>query len=172
MIDSLDSFVPHIAEDGSVLGRMTRREAHSGTRLLHPVVHLHVFNSKGDVYLQKRPEWKDVQPGKWDTSVGGHVDYGEDIPTALHREVQEELGITHYVPREIAHYIYDSQREREMVYVFSTVYDQMIVPDVQELSGGRFWTMGEIRDNMGKGIFTPNFEEEFQRFFCKADKIH
>jgi isopentenyldiphosphate isomerase len=75
MIDSLDSFVPHIAEDGSVLGMMTRREAHSGTLLLHPVVHLHVFNSKGDVYLQKRPEWKDVQPGKWDTSVGGHVDY-------------------------------------------------------------------------------------------------
>ena len=41
--------------------------------LLHPVVHLHLFNSRGELYLQKRPEWKDIQPGRWDTAVGGHV---------------------------------------------------------------------------------------------------
>jgi isopentenyldiphosphate isomerase len=41
------------------------------------VVHLHVFNSRGELYLQKRPEWKDIQPGKWDTAVGGHIDLGE-----------------------------------------------------------------------------------------------
>lgn len=39
--------------------------------LLHPVVHLHLFNSRGELYLQKRPEWKDIQPGRWDTAVGG-----------------------------------------------------------------------------------------------------
>lgn len=40
--------------------------------LLHPVVH-HLFNFRGELYLQKRPEWKDIQPGRWDTAVGGHV---------------------------------------------------------------------------------------------------
>ena len=148
---------------------MTRGKAHDGSRILHPVVHLHVFNSRGDVYLQKRPEWKDVQPGKWDTSVGGHVDYGEDIPSALQREVREELGITDYEPKEVACYIYDSCREREMVYVHSTVYDRPIHPDAVELSGGRFWSMSEIRTNIGRGIFTPNFEEEFQKYFL-SDK--
>lgn len=169
MIDSLDSLVPQIDENGNVIGAMTRGKAHDGSRILHPVVHLHVFNSRGDVYLQKRPEWKDVQPGKWDTSVGGHVDYGEDIPSALQREVREELGITDYEPKEVACYIYDSCREREMVYVHSTVYDRPIHPDAVELSGGRFWSMSEIRANIGRGIFTPNFEEEFQKYFL-SDK--
>jgi isopentenyldiphosphate isomerase len=165
MIDSQDSFVPQIDENGCVIGKMTRGEAHSGSRLLHPVVHLHVFNSKGEVYLQKRPDWKDIQPGKWDTSVGGHVDYGEDIPTALRRVVREELGITDYVPKEVTHYVYDSRKEREMVYVYSTVYDKPIHPDAVELSDGRFWSMQEVKMNIGQGIFTPNFEEEFQKYF-------
>ena len=79
---------------GNVVGKATRGECHGGSMLLHPVVHLHVFNSRGELYLQKRPAWKDIQPGRWDTAVGGHVDYGETIAEALRREVREELGIT------------------------------------------------------------------------------
>ena len=51
-----------------------------------------MFNAQGDVYLQKRPEWKDIQPGKWDTAVGGHIDYGETPEEALQREVHEAIG--------------------------------------------------------------------------------
>ncbi|MBO7626585.1 MAG: NUDIX domain-containing protein, partial [Paludibacteraceae bacterium] len=93
-----DELFPIIDEDGNVIGKATRRECHSGSMLLHPVVHLHVFNSKGELYLQKRSLSKDIQPGKWDTAVGGHVDYGEEIETALRREAREELGITEYTP--------------------------------------------------------------------------
>ena len=71
-MDNLKEIFPIVDEDGNVIGSATRGECHSGSMLLHPVVHLHVFNSKGDIYLQKRPEWKDIQPGKWDTAVGYH----------------------------------------------------------------------------------------------------
>ena len=79
--------------------------------------------------------------------------------------MREELGITDYVPKEVTHYVYDSRKEREMVYVYSTVYDKPIHPDAVELSDGRFWSMQEIKMNIGQGIFTPNFEEEFQKYF-------
>ena len=164
MKDNQLELFPLVDEEGTVVGKATRGECHSGSRLLHPVVHLHVLNAQGDVYLQKRPEWKDIQPGRWDTAVGGHIDYGETPEVALHREVREELGISDFLPVFIGKYVFESQRERELVYVHRTTYDGKIRPSQDELDGGRFWTKEEIRNAIGKGVLTPNFESEFQRF--------
>ena len=162
MKDNMEERVPLVDDEGNVLGAATRGQCHDGSRLLHPVVHLHVFNSRGEVYLQKRPSWKDIQPDKWDTSVGGHMDYGETPAEALRREAGEELGITDYTPTPLMHYVFESPIERELVFVFRTTYDGEIHPS-DELDGGRFWSLDEIRANMGKGVFTPNFESEFQK---------
>ena len=162
--NSLEKF-PIVDEEGHVLGSATRGECHSGSKLLHPVVHLHVFNSKGKVYLQRRPDWKDIQPGKWDTSVGGHIDYGEEPEQALVREVREELGSTEFTPVRVGKYVFESKREKELVYVHRTTYDGPVTPSAEELDGGRFWTLDEIREAIGNNILTPNFESEFQKFF-------
>ena len=166
-MDNLQEIFPIVSESGKVIGSATRGECHSGSRLLHPVVHLHVFNTKGDIYLQRRPDWKDIQPGKWDTAVGGHIDYGETPEEALRREVCEELSITDFIPEFVDKYVFESKRERELVYVNKTIYDGEIRPSAEELDGGRFWTMQEIREAMGKDILTPNFESEFSRCFGK-----
>lgn len=164
MKDNEQERFPIVDEEGTVIGQTTRGECHNGSRLLHAVVHLHVFNSQGELYLQKRPEWKDIQPGKWDTAVGGHIDYGESPEEALRREVREELGITDFVPEFIGKYVFDSKRERELVYVNRTTYDGRVQPSKDELDGGRFWSIAEINEAMGQGVLTPNFESEFERF--------
>ena len=161
--DNSQEIFPIVDEEGRVIGSATRGECHNGSKLLHPVVHLHVFNSKGELYLQKRPEWKDIQPGKWDTAVGGHIDFGETPEDALIREVREELGITGFTPERLGHYVFESKRERELVYMHKTVYDGPIAPSREELAGGRFWSIDEIKSAIGKGILTPNFESEFQK---------
>ena len=166
-MDNQQELFPVVDEQGNILGSITRGQAHDGTKILHPVVHLHVFNSRGELYLQKRPEWKDIQPGKWDTAVGGHVDFGENVQQALLREVREELGITDFEPVCLGTYVFESKRERELVYVHRTIYDGAIRPSAEELDGGRFWTMQEIRDAIGKSLLTPNFESEFQKCFGK-----
>lgn len=164
-MDNQQEIFPIVDTDGTVTGSATRGECHSGSMLLHPVVHLHVFNHQGEVYLQKRPDWKDIQPGKWDTAVGGHVDYGESPADALRREAKEELGITHFKPEFVGKYVFESTRERELVYVHRTTYDGEIHPSASELSGGRFWTMQQIREAIGNQILTPNFESEFIHCF-------
>lgn len=164
-MDNNEELFPVVDEQGNILGSITRGEAHGGSRVLHPVVHLHLFNSKGELYLQHRPEWKDIQPGKWDTATGGHIDLGENVELALRREVCEELGIHDFVPVSMGHYVFESSVERELVYVHRAVYDGEVCPDSDELAGGRFWTREEILDNIGKDVFTPNFEQEYRRFF-------
>lgn len=162
MRDNNEEMFPVVDEEGNIVGAATRGECHSGSKLLHPVVHLHVFNSKGELYLQRRPEWKDIQPGKWDTAVGGHVDLGECVEEALRREVKEELGITDFTPERLTQYVFESDREKELVFVHKTTYDGPVNPS-EELDGGRFWSVDDIRANLGKGIFTPNFESELKR---------
>ena len=167
MQDNSEELLPIVDENGNIIDCATRGECHSGKKLLHPVVHLHVFNSKGELYVQKRPEWKDIQPGKWDTAVGGHIDFGENTSLALQREVREELGITEFTPDFIISYVFESQREKELVNVFRTTYDGDVKP-TDELDGGRFWNIDEIQEAIGKDILTPNFEQEFTSVLLPA----
>lgn len=162
MTDGNELF-PLVNEEGVVTGSATRAYCHSGAKPLHPVVHLHIFNEAGELYLQKRAMHKDIQPGKWDTAVGGHVDYGEDVESALFREAREELGVVGFKPLLCFRYVFESAIEKELVNSFMTYYDGNPSPDRDEVTEGRFWSMEDIRENLGKGIFTPNFEAEFVR---------
>ena len=165
--DDNNELFPIVDSEGNVMGKILRGAAHDGCKVLHPVIHLHLFNSKGELYMQRRPDWKTIQPGKWDTACGGHISYGETIEQAFRREVMEELGISLPNPIPLGHYIFESKVERELVYAFKAVYDGAVNPSADELDGGRFWSIQEIKDALGKSILTPNFESEFRRFFLE-----
>ena len=140
-----------VDEHGSVLAQVSRDFCHnSPDRPLHPVVHLHIINRCGNIYLQRRGAHKKLLPLYWDTAVGGHVAYGEYVLEALYRESAEELGLHDFLPQEL-------------VNVFAAVGDYAVRPDPDELAGGRFWTPEEIGQAIGTGILTPNFEGEYLR---------
>jgi isopentenyldiphosphate isomerase len=170
----MEELFPLVTLEGKWMGRATRTECHSGSFLLHPVVHLHIFNAAGQLYLQKRSLDKDIQPGLWDTSVGGHVDWKEVaeagptdnwVLTALMREAFEELGLIEFHPVFAFRYPFRSNIEFELVHTFYTIYEGTFTPDLSEISEARFWDKSEILTNLGRGFFTANFEEEILRIF-------
>ncbi|HEX2975064.1 MAG TPA: NUDIX domain-containing protein [Bacteroidales bacterium] len=158
-----EEIFPIVDEDGNQTGLAPRSVCHDGkSMLLHPVVHLLLYNAEGELYLQKRSMTKDIQPGKWDTSVGGHVSPGEDIVDAVIRESSEELGIAVEKPVFEGKYIWQSDRERELVYTFSATANEAPLVNRDEIDEGRFWKIEEISSHLGRNIFTPNFENEFR----------
>jgi isopentenyldiphosphate isomerase len=86
-------------ERDEVIGQNTRAEVHR-LGLRHRAVHVLVFNSHGEVFLQKRSMTKDTFPGAWDSSAAGHLDAGEDYDPCAVREMREELGIVANRPPE------------------------------------------------------------------------
>lgn len=157
-----EEWLPLVNEEGGIIGKAPRSVCHRGEKLLHPVVHLHVFNNQKHVYLQKRPMNKLVQPGKWDTAVGGHISVGETLETALKREAFEEIGLAQFSAKLVKTYQWDSELESELVYVFATHDFKSIHLHSEEVVEGCFWTPKQIESNIGLEVFTPNFEHEYR----------
>ncbi len=150
-----------VNEKGEKIGVASREECHSNKNLIHKAVHCLVFNEKGEIYLQKRSKNKKIQPGKWDTSVGGHVDAGEAYEEALKREAKEELGIELNNFEYLYRYIWKCPVETEYIKTFrAKVNSNMkIKPNFEEIEEGRFWNKQDLTEKIKNEpeIFTPNF---------------
>ena len=154
-----------VNDKGEILKIMSRSEIHGNPSLMHRVVHVLVFNGKGELFLQKRSMSKDVAPGRWDTSVGGHVNAGETLDEALRREMEEELGIAKTDPELLYTYIHSNNYETELVYTYSCIYDGEIRFQESEIDEVRPWNLDEIKETLGKSILSDNFEHEIDMYF-------
>ncbi len=151
-------------EDGNRVGRATRREVHADPSLIHRAVHVLVFRSDGRLLMQKRSMQKDVAPGKWDSSVGGHVDAGEGRLEAALRETKEELGLEGLALQYMYDYKYRSGRESEDLRTYGLIHDGPVTPNPLEIESVADWDPGEIENKLGSGVFTRNFEQEWRHY--------
>ncbi len=150
-------------EEYRVIGRSTRGECHGNPSLVHAVARVHVWDSAGRLLLQLRSVTKDIQPGKWDTAVGGHLLPGEEAEAAARREMKEELGVAPDNLTFLHRFLMRTPVETEWVTTYTTIHSGPFFPDPGEVADLRFWTREEIIPAIGTGQLTPAFEEEFTR---------
>ena len=116
--ENIMEFLPVVNERGIIVGRALYMELHGEThgrasqhKLLHPVVHLHVINNKGEVAYRY---W-------W------HVAFGDVPETTLKRKMQETLGISGVKPKLKKQYIRETKSEKELVYVYFVNFDENLL---------------------------------------------
>ena len=150
-----------VDRSGAPTGAASRQECHGNPRLIHLVIHLHVFDAAGRLYLQKRGMKKDTNPGRWDTSVGGHVAAGEMVEDALVREAREELAIDARGARFLYAYLAESGFESEYAKCYALTWTGPVHPEPDEIDEARPFTIAEVETMIGGGTLTPMFEREW-----------
>jgi isopentenyl-diphosphate Delta-isomerase len=117
--------------------RRERRSVVHRDRLLHRAVHVLIFNSKGELFLQKRSMLKDTHPGVWDSSSSGHLDAGEDYDACALREVREELGVElKKAPEPLFKILACEETGQEFVWVYRTMHEGPFVLHAEEIEAG------------------------------------
>lgn len=148
-----------VNERDEVIGRAPRSEVHA-RGLLHRAVHVLVFNSGGEVFLQKRSMKKDRQPGVWDSSCSGHVDSGEDYDQTAVRELREEIGLAlNAPPARLFKLDACAETDAEFVWVYRCCNDGPFQLDPEEIDAGDWFAPERVSDWIQDqpGDFAPAF---------------
>jgi isopentenyldiphosphate isomerase len=163
-MDEHEELLEVVNHKGEVVGILPRNHIHGDPSLIHRVIHVLVFNTKGHLLLQKRSLSKDVAPGRWDTSVGGHLNPGEDPISAAKREMKEELGMSGEEPNFLYTYMHTNSYETELVYTYSCLYEGEINFNQEEIDEVKFWSLEMIGEHIGRQILSDNFEQEILNY--------
>ena len=156
-----------VDDKDNIIGQSSRDEIHKNN-LIHRSVHILVFNSMSDLFLQKRSMAKDENPGLWDTSAAGHVALGEDYHICAIRELEEELGISANI-REIMRLPAQLKTNWEHVRLYKCITNMPININYQEISEGRYFTVSKISQfiKSNPSRYTSSFRLIFNRYINK-----
>jgi len=155
-----------VDEKDNVIGRATRGECHKNRELIHRGIHVLIFNSDGDVLLQKRSRKVDLYPGKWTVSVAGHVGSGEDYMETAKREMEEEIGIETEI-EPVSKFLFSGEKERETIRLFKGVSDGPFRRQPEEVDDVRFFSPEEIKKMLRESpeSFSPDCFIALNKYF-------
>ena len=164
----MEEFFDIVDEHDKVIGTAPRSHCHGDPSLIHRTAHVVVLHPDGQrILLQKRSITKDIQPGKWDTAVGGHLAHGETYEDGARREMSEELGLPRDLPLK---FLFRSEIrneiESENVGVFLLVSEGPFAFQQEEIDEVRFVPREELATHAAD--FTPNLQRELAELHVRG----
>lgn len=154
-MSSAEEIVVIVDAHNRVIGAAPRREMRA-QRLTHRSTYILVFNSQGELYVQKRTMTKDVFPGYYDPAAGGVVLAGESYAEGAERELAEEMGIRDIPLTWLFEFYFVDAHTRVWGGVFSCIYDGEVVLQEDEVESGAFLPISDILHLAQTESFTPD----------------
>ncbi len=155
-------YLPVVDEDGNLIGKASREQCHRDPSMIYPVVRLHVFNPKGEILLQRRSLKSDIEPGKWDAAVAGHVRYGEDIEAAIKRETMEEINLEIDGMQLMNKRLFKAKTSTALMFVFIIVTDKIPRANKNEVEEIAFFSIAEIKPLIANAKASIGLEQELE----------
>ena len=141
-----DEIFDIVDDRDQVIGQRPRAEVHR-LGLKHRAIHVLVFNSRGEVFLQKRSMSKDTHPGVWDSSSSGHLDTGEDYDACAIRELREEIGlIIEKPPTRLFKLDACPETGQEFVWVYKHFSEGPFTLHPDEIERGQWFAPDQVSD--------------------------
>ena len=154
-----------VDKDDREIGYKEKDECHLIPVELHRAFSIFIFNSKGELLIQKRARSKKTWPGYWTNACCSHPRKGETLKKATERRLKEELGFVCPLKRLFSfHYKadYDSlYGEHEIDHVFVGIYDGKVVPNSEEVEMYTFIKIDALLEDIRNSPhqFTPWFKQ-------------
>ena len=158
-----EMWLPVLNDKGSVIGCI----AYSVSRLLpkkyyHPIVRIALVH-KGMLYLAKRNEYAYVSASMIDYPFYRYVLFRQSIEAAAQEAVEGLKTLVGKIqPRLLIRYTFENERVKHQVSLFVIcIQDEQVIEQYKQVQDGKLWSIQQIEENLGKGIFSVYFEREF-----------
>jgi 8-oxo-dGTP pyrophosphatase MutT (NUDIX family) len=160
-----------VDEHNAIIGNepraVMRREG-----LIHRATYILVFSSDGRLFVQDRTMTKDIFPGYHDLAAGGVVVAGEDYEESARRELEEELGISGVPLAFLFDFYGEYAGQKVWGRVFSCISDGPFILQSEELTGGAFREIHEVKELISKEPCTPDSVYVLERYLNKLGPFH
>ena len=143
-------------EFNNSLGYSVSRDEVHEKNLWHRHVSAWIMNNNGEILLQRRSLTKKKNPGLW-SKTGGHVEYGEDVITAIKREIFEEIGLKVENYGFVKIFKYDGENEKNFAYsymVFTDLKENEFILQKEEVDSVKYYSIEEMISNKNNPDFT------------------
>jgi 8-oxo-dGTP pyrophosphatase MutT (NUDIX family) len=163
-MSAADEIVAIVDGCNQVIGSAPRREMRA-RNLPHRSTYILVFNSGGQLYVQKRTMTKDIFPGYFDPATGGVVLTGENYEESARRELEEEMGIRQISLTRLFDFYFSDPRSRVWGSAFTCIYDGPLTLQEEEVEYVELMTLEEVFHRARTEPFTPDGLYVVQRYY-------
>ncbi|MDR0505238.1 MAG: hypothetical protein LBH32_00235 [Dysgonamonadaceae bacterium] len=168
-----EKWLPVVDETGMVHGKVAQSISQSsGNKYLHPVIRIALIR-KGMLYLKERPVFASNSIRELDYPFETYLKYKETLDEGVTRIFEENGGSSDLPLQYIFRYVFKNIKTNRLIYLYVCNIQDSNTSNLK-LGKGKWWTMKQIEENLGKGFFSDYFEKEYEllgNIILKADNM-